>query len=382
MSLRARGLAARRLVQVVAVDRGGISGFAAGAHVLAGRLLLAAKRRSGLLRSLRVQPYRGHGTAYEVHLKGRVHEQTGVRTAVRSDSAARNVVGIARRFLAAPIPSATVRVHLAGEDRETSTDAEGYFRLSLRPARPLEPGWHDVEVAVPRPIAPGQASVLATGQVLVPAADVEVGVISDLDDTVLRTGLTNLMTTMRVVLLNNARTRTPFPGVAALYDALRAGPSGVGTNPLFYVSSSPWNLYDFIEEFLAAHGIPAGPVFLRAWGFDADSLPGGGHEGHKSLVIRQLFDTYPQLSFVLIGDSGQRDPEIYRDVALSFPHRVRAVYIRDVTTVARDRQVHAIAAQVRAAGVEFLLVADTAAAARHAAGHGLIASPALDPVAG
>jgi phosphatidate phosphatase APP1 len=356
-------------------------GAAARLHAGAGALLLTVKRRTGLLQPLRVQPYRGHGTPQEVHLKGRVREEPGVVPAAGPVSAWRNVVTMARRFTAAPIPGASVTVRLADTEREVTTDAEGYFRVTLQSRSGLTPGWHESHVHLQRPLTPRQMQESALGRVLVAPPTAAFGVISDLDDTVLHTGLTDALVTARIVLLNNAYTRTPFHGVAQFYSALRDGPGGDGQHPLFYVSSSPWNLYDLVEDFLAVHGIPEGPLFLRAWGLDADSLPGGGHAGHKSVQIQRLLDTYPDLDFVLIGDSGQEDPEIYRDVALSSPGRIRAVYIRDVTTAERDREVHAIAAEVRAIGVDFLLVADTLAAAQHAADSRLIDASAVPQVA-
>ena len=350
----------------------------ADARTAVDRAVLRAKQVTGLLRPLRAQPYLGHGTAGVVHVKGRVHEQTGVDAPQRSDTPLDNLVAIVRRFTATPIPGARVRLRLGGTEQEVVADADGYFRAELHPPAPLAAGWHELTATLQEPYA--QASEPTAGQVLVPSADATFGVISDLDDTVIRSGIPTPLQAARTVLLNNAMTRVPFHGVAAFYRALQAGGSGTDSNPLFYVSSSPWNLYDLVVTFLELQRVPAGPLFLRAWGLDADALPGGGHGGHKSEIILGLLATYPDLPFVLIGDSGQEDPEIYRDVVLGHPGRVLAVYIRDVTSVERDVEVHAVADQVRAVGVPFELVGDTAAAARHAAQHGLLTPSALEEV--
>lgn len=199
------------------------------------------------------------------------------------------------------------------------------------------------------------------------------GVISDLDDTVVRSSVTDLLKMARIALLSNARTRLPFEGVAGFYRALQLGPSGGDFNPIFYVSSSPWNLYDVLEEFLDVHGVPSGPLFLKDWSFTTLR----DHDRHKLGTIRTLLATYPDLPFVLIGDSGERDPEIYRQVVHEHPGRVRAIYIRDVTTRERDAAVHVIADQLRGLGVEMLLTAGTAEAAEHATDRGLIAPGAF-----
>jgi phosphatidate phosphatase APP1 len=177
----------------------------------------------------------------------------------------------------------------------------------------------------------------------------------------------------RIVLLSNAHTRLPYEGVADFYRALQLGPSGEDFNPIFYVSSSPWNLYDMLEDFLDVHGVPAGPIFLKDW--SPTTLR--DHDRHKLGVIHTLLATYPDLPFVLIGDSGERDPEIYRQIVREYPGRVRAIYIRDVTSGERDATVHAIAAELKEVGVEMLLTADTVEAAEHAAKRGLISSKAL-----
>jgi phosphatidate phosphatase APP1 len=164
--------------------------------------------------------------------------------------------------------------------------------------------------------------------------------------------------------------------VAAFYEALQRGADGREHNPIFYVSSSPWNIYDVLEDFLDVHGVPPGPLFLKDWSLGVL----GKHRDHKLGIIRSLLETYPELPFVLIGDSGEEDPEIYRQAVREHPGRVRAIYIRDVTTAARDAEVRAIAKEVRALGVEMVLAPDTAVAAEHAASIGLIAPDAVSEI--
>ncbi|MGH7483506.1 MAG: phosphatase domain-containing protein, partial [Longimicrobiales bacterium] len=215
-----------------------------------------------------------------------------------------------------------------------------------------------------------------TAPVLVPSSEAEFGVVSDVDDTVLRSHVTNRLLFARAVLLRNARSRPPLAGVAELYRALEAGPDGRGRNPVFYVSLTAWNLYDVLEACLAVHDVPLGPLMLRDRGLNASVAP-------RDKVDRalELFALYPTLPFVLIGDSGQGDPESYLQVVRRAPGRVLAVYIRDVSPERRDREVHAVAGEVASYGVPMVLVGDSAAAARHARERGLITGAALDRVA-
>jgi len=124
---------------------------------------------------------------------------------------------------------------------------------------------------------------------------------------------------------------------------------------------------------MALHDIPAGPFFLQDYGFGPHKVLKLSNKAHKLPIIRGLLDFYPDLPFVLIGDSSQQDPEIYAQIIEEYPGRILAVYIRDVRGDARDAEVEALAAAAAADGVDLLLVPDSATAARHAAGLGLIA---------
>jgi phosphatidate phosphatase APP1 len=233
------------------------------------------------------------------------------------------------------------------------------------------------------PKARGQNGFHTEGCVLVPPSkqrDGAFGVVSDLDDTVVRTEATNLLRMARMVLFSNAHTRLPFEGVAAFYRALRRGADGDGDNPVFYVSTGPWNLYDLLENFLEIQELPKGPIFLKDWGGVKDLLKGMDHRRHKLEVIRDIFDTHPTLSFVLIGDSGQQDAETYGQLAREYPGRVLAIYIRGVSRKERDVTVRGMYEEMRSLGVPMLLVKDTVEAAGHAASEGFIGSDALDEI--
>ena len=123
-----------------------------------------------------------------------------------------------------------------------------------------------------------------------------------------------------------------------------------------------------------------GPLLLRDW--DLGKL-NERHASHKAVVIREIFDTYPELPFLLVGDSGQEDPEIYTELVRERPGRIKAVYIRNVSAnPERSDRIRALAQEVADAGSTLVLADDTLAVARHAALHGWIASGALDEIGG
>jgi phosphatidate phosphatase APP1 len=209
--------------------------------------------------------------------------------------------------------------------------------------------------------------------------DAKFGVISDVDDTVIHTDAFSLLRMARTVFLGNARTRLPFKGVAAFYQALLKGHEQQGINPLFYVSNSPWNLYDLLSDFFNLHNIPIGPIlFLRNWGFTSkDQLPTRRRE-HKVKTAHTILQLFPHLPFILVGDSGEQDPEIYHELVTLYPHRIRAVYIRNVgRDLARPDVVRALAQKVLQTGCTMILADDTLPLAQHAASQGWIAPEAL-----
>lgn len=341
---------------------------------------------------LHVAAYRGHGTPTELHLAGRVLADPDLAPPRDDDSALENLVRMLRRFRSREVPRCPVQARPsgAGEWAEGRCDAEGYFRFHLEtPVEPPASGWLEVDLRVPGRPDRGIRKARATARVRIPAPGCAFGVISDVDDTILRTGATSLLRTLRVTLLHNAHTRMPLPGAAAFFRALEAGLAGGPPNPFFYVSSTPWNLYDFLASFLQHRDFPAGPVLLRDLGLDEDRWIAGSHESHKSAWIRELLGTHERLPFVLVGDSGQRDPEIYARAARDFPGRVRAIYIRDAGDTSRDGEVRRIARELDREGVPLVLVPDAAAACRDAEERGFVrpgaaaaVERALEPEAG
>ena len=340
------------------------------------------RKRLGL-GELSIVPYLGHGTTQSVYLRGRVLQDRGITSAMEEDSVWLNLRNMYKRYQSHEIPRARVQARFADRVREVTADVEGFFDLEFSGfALPeSDDRWYEVELELLD--YPGKAQnpaepqdVKATGKVIVPPPDAEFGIISDVDDTVLRTDVVNLTAMARNTFLKNSRTRLPFEGAAAFYDALRRG-SGKTYNPIYYVTSSAWNLYDLIVDFFVVRKIPLGPLFMVNWGLTPDHLITPGHHRHKLTSIQTLLDAHPTLRFILIGDSGQKDPEIYLEAIQNNPGRILAVYIRDVTKQRRDAQIQLLIEKAKGMGVEMRMVSDTFAAAQHAADKGFITADRL-----
>ncbi|HYO48129.1 MAG TPA: phosphatase domain-containing protein [Gemmatimonadota bacterium] len=332
-------------------------------------------------RSIVVEAYRSYGTRDRVFVRGRVLVDPSVARAAPEDRWLRNVRRTWRRMRSREVPHARVKITFQGSETEAVANAEGHVHTWLVPDTPppADRLWHRVELEVlhPRAASPGRGE---TG-VLVPSPAARFGIVSDIDDTVIQTDVARLASMVADVAFGSAHTRAPFPGVAAFFRALHAG-TGRAPNPVFYVSNGPWNLYDVFEHFLELRGIPPGPVELRDWGAPWREVRRVGRYEHKLESIRRIFRTLRDLPFVLIGDSGEDDPEIYRDLVHEFPSRVPAVYIRDVSRdPLRRREIAELAEEVSSAGSTLVLAEDTLAAARHAAEQGWIKPGAVDGVA-
>jgi phosphatidate phosphatase APP1 len=348
---------------------------ASGIVRLAGRSVRHAQGEGDVV----IEAYRGYGTQSEIFLIGRVFRQSpsgppeehGLRSELRD---------IGRRLARRTIAGAVVRASFYGAEETVATDPDGYFRIHLRPATDPSPetSWHSVQL-----VLEASQVVEACGHVYIPPSASRFVVISDIDDTVMHTGVANKLGMLWRLFVADAQSRVAFPGVAALYRALHAGVTGTEGNPMLYVSRAPWGIYAVLEEFFAQHGIPVGPVlFLREWGISWKSPLPRKATDHKQELIRNMLELYSDLPFVLIGDSGQHDPEVYRQVVEKHPGRVLAVYIRNVSRDPRRvAEIEELATAVAAAGSSLVLAADSVAMAEHAVGLGLVPRRTIDEVA-
>ena len=328
-----------------------------------------------------VQPYRGYGSGEEVFLIGRVFRQPRFGARAREGTVSGQLVAIARRLLRWGVAGATLKVGFCGASKRVTTDRDGYFRVHLQPAvpPPADRLWHEMTIVLVEP-----AAVAAAGEIFVPPAACRYVVISDIDDTIVETGVANKARMLWNLFMRGPHSRVAFPGVAALLQALHRGVSGAEANPMLYVSRGPWSIYEILDEFFNLHAIPIGPIlFLREWGLTLQSPLPRRAEDHKLELIRNMLALYRDLPFIMIGDSGQRDPEIYARIMREHPGRVRAIYIRNVSRdPVRRRAIEDLALEVVAAGSSLLLAADSMAMAEHAVGHGLIPAEARSAVLG
>ena len=283
-------------------------------------------KNDDLAGKVRLLSYAGYRNAHELCVSGRVVRYREPLDAGEGTlSRLRAMMAI---YNSEEVPGVCVRCHACGGTAETRSDEEGYFSFALPIDKPLPDAtsWESATLWTPEQEAQS-ASIRVP--IMAPAADDHWGVISDIDDTIIETGATNFVKNWRRVLVDQPDDRLAVPGAAKLYQMI-AHDHQEPVRPFFYVSSSPWNLYGFIAEFMGLNGIPHGPMFLTDYGIDRDKLLKVAHGTHKLAAIEAILSFYPQLRFLLIGDNGQHDVEIYVRAVQDFPGRVAAVFIRDV----------------------------------------------------
>ena len=339
--------------------------FVAGVESGLTRRRRESRLKSGAFRGVQVVVYRGFVADDVARVRVRVTEAPELPGDSRIpywEVAQSNLY----RHAGLRIVGAAVELRIGDHTATEITDNHGFANFSL-PVPKLRTGWHDAH-AVTTPIEDGE-SAAGTGRVVKPALKAPFLVISDIDDTILLTGLTVGAAMVARTVLREASERAAIPGMAALYRGLARGiPTRAGNRKpaptFFYVSTGSWSFYPTLQEFVQLRGFPLGPMFLTDWGPTERYLRRSGAE-HKRTAIRRLFDAYPTMPFVLVGDSGQRDPLTYEEVAREFPGRVRLILIRQVgdDDDERNSELSSHAETLRDEGIPLHLVRDAAAAA-------------------
>lgn len=337
-----------------------------------------ARRKTGRLGTPVILPYRGFAVEGGLWMRGRVIEDQGRRAAGSDESLLTNLKLTWKRYESDEVRGATLEYAFEDGNGQTVggrlvTDDEGYFeaRIECDLSDALAP-WLTVRLTlVDAPdyqIRPLGAELL----VRVVSTKARYAVISDIDDTIVHTGATNFLKHWRTVVANSAESRTAFPGVSHFYRGLARGENGAETNPIHYVSSSPWNLFDLFERFMILREIPVGAMLLKDYGLDADKWLTGGHDAHKLKMIERLLEAHPRLPVLLIGDSGQRDAAIYAEIARRHRDRVLAVHIRDVTKGVFSSGVNQGLVALRDSGVAVTVAPTLTSAAAQAAERGWV----------
>lgn len=327
--------------------------------------------------SLQIIAFQTYGTKTHLYLRGRALEDESINLEKRG--AFKLFINAWKRFETDEVKHTPLSVKI-GNDKTfyTKTDSRGYFLIDEQiediGAYANQEGWLQLEFSyvkekLNRTI---QSNNRFLGEMLIPSDTAAFGVISDIDDTILHTGLTSILKWRVLIntLLTSAGKRLPLEGAPEFYHLLHQGKTGLEANPIFYVSHSPWNLYRYLKYFLKKNNFPKGPIVLRNFPKPFVRRP-KDEKPQKQKEIINLLKTYPKLKFILIGDSGEHDPDIYMEVAEIYPDRILAIYLRSVNHKKKMLRVRSLYKDY--AKVPILLVENTTDAINHARKNNFIA---------
>lgn len=247
-----------------------------------------------------------------------------------------------RQYLDAQVPRQPVRVVLGQAERAVTTDRGGYLNVILE-GHGLPAGWHTAEVHALKPVRTKEVGThsrkFRLGRptripVRIVGDDERVGIISDVDDTIMVTAVPQPLVALRHMLLEWAAKRQAVPGMARFLRNLQTvglreapGAPPAAAPALFYLSNGAWNAAPTLRRFLARLGYPQGTLLLRPWGISAHGLPQRGML-HKLRRFAEVVEMLPQLQWFLVGDDGEHDPRIYAQIAADYPDKVLAIFIR------------------------------------------------------
>lgn len=325
---------------------------------------------------IHIVPFRSYGTQNHLYAKGRALEDENIDLSKKGFF---NLLwNTYKRFETDLITETPLILTLSdGRKIETKTDNQGYFLVdqAIKNIVPLldENGCLPYEVSFDERFISQQiqSENRFKGEVYIPSQEAKFGVISDVDDTIIHTGLTSRFKwqVAKNTVFKRAEKRIPLEGAADFYQKLQKGKSSNECNPIFYVSHGPWNLYSYLELFLEKNNFPKGPILLRDFvnPFAKKYKP---EKPQKQTEILNILKTYPKLPFILIGDSGEHDPDIYIEIAEAHPERILAIYMRSVNHKKKMIRVKGLFQNYET--VPVLLVEDSKAAVEHAREMGFI----------
>ena len=281
----------------------------------------------------RLMPYVGYGKPNIVVLMGSVLYGNMVKDAKTEDSKWRNSKKMLQLFLAKPTVNEQVTILFHNHSKTITTDKNGYFKTTLQLTSEIKAGWHSVYYYLDKDTA---IEVRAENKCLIIDDSVSLGVISDIDDTIVVSHSHCYRKKIWTALSKNAKTRKPNKTLSEFYNKLHSDKT-----PFFYVSSSERNLYEFWIRFMEINKFPSGPLLLKElkYGLSDFIFSGKGKHYHKYEKINGILKFYPNLNFVLVGDNGQKDVEIYHSIVIDFPDRIKGVFIVPTLQKSLDRDV-------------------------------------------
>ncbi|RYE55625.1 MAG: DUF2183 domain-containing protein [Sphingobacteriales bacterium] len=320
--------------------------------------------------SASVKVYHGYGHTNNLVVYGHVFRYKAHTKQGFSNNFFVNIIHLFKLFLLKPYPFVNVRLTFNQQQIFQKTEYDGFFKFEWRSFEDVSAGWHGVLVeAIDEH---GEIIAKSQGQIFVPHIT-QYAFISDIDDTIMVSHSATIGRRLRELFIKNPRTRKTFEDVYTHYTALALShTTSDQPNPFYYVSSSEWNLYDYLVETFRFNKLPEGAFLLNQIKRWKNLIKTGktGHEG-KLLRVMRIIDAFPNQKFVFFGDNSQSDPAIYTTIAEKYPKNIQAVYIRNIRRE-MELPTKELLKRIEAKGISTCLFTDSKEAIAHSESIGLI----------
>jgi len=285
--------------------------------------------------------YRGYANEAELIVSGHVFKPNTANSYEFEKRRFKNAKSIVRMFMIKTIPNYDVYLEHNGGSIHTKTLDDGYFKFCIPLKEQLNYGWNNYHVSI---IHDGE-KITEQGSYIRPYEG-NLGFISDIDDTFLVSHTRNAFRKLYILLFRNINDRKIFEDVVPHYQALSTARRNKKDerNAFFYVSSSEWNLYNFIVKFTEKHELPRAVLLLKDIKTSLMDffVTGRGNHNHKFEKIKHILEFYPHLKYTLLGDDSQEDPYLYENICKIFPLTVIAVYIRQTGSQKKEKSIEAL----------------------------------------
>jgi len=273
-----------------------------------------------------IEVYNAYGNEQKIFIQGRMLVKREFHQVQKDDTWFSNFWRRIKEIKNNEIKDTKIQATIKNQSYETKGDDEGYFEFNIKSKELLSTGYEPINLQIENnPMAyKTQATIINSQQRLL-------GVICDIDDTVMVSNVPNKFKLMMNTLFKNYKQRKVVPTMVKRIQKLLAQNPKDTPSTLFFISGSPQHLFKPIEAFLNYNHFPKRTIILKKiHGDNKDPLT--NQLAYKSQKIEQLIQLYPNMKWVMFGDSGEKDKEVYELMRKRYPTKVRKFYIRNVDT--------------------------------------------------
>lgn len=279
-----------------------------------------------------------------VYVRGRILQDRIVLSR-SEDGAIKSFVKMIKRLMTDEKKDFPITIVCAGQSYQTNTCDEGYFEIDFEQSQKYTESSITIRADKARSIE---------SKIDIISEHAQYGIISDIDDTIMKTGVASLLKWRLMIntFFINPWRRKSFDNFQEVFHHFRKGKKRIEDHPIFYISNSPWNLFGYLQTYLRSKNFPSGFLFLRDINigmFSSKAL----EEKNKFKEILKVFSICKEMPFVLIGDSGEVDSDIYLKLMSMFPERIKAVYIREIYGSKRLPEIKSMIAKMEGRGLLF-----------------------------